>query len=274
MRVRRAALAAVVMALVVAMTGCSRSAPEITDAQVKEWQALAAESIPVATSIEIRADDESTMASVVTLVFVTVDFANFADLKASEDSVASLSATIAEQTGGASVNTTMVDGGSEAVSSQLADSMLASVPGLVGAKAASRSRYDLGPTPPDLSLTVYLYVADTAPIDPAWLDRVAAAGDEVAEGAGGRLSAVAVLPASSLDIDLSSVDVDKDLLPIAGLQGMRDADLVNGCLRTDEWAYDVTQRWAIVYPADAPNSQVEQALTRSPCQRGAGRPSR
>ncbi|NTV39445.1 MAG: hypothetical protein HGA51_05745, partial [Demequinaceae bacterium] len=97
MRVRGLAAAVALLALALAMTGCTKPAPEITDEQLADWRALAADTIPAATTIEIRGDQVTTMGGSSGIVYITVNFATFADLKTSDPAVAALDKTVREQ---------------------------------------------------------------------------------------------------------------------------------------------------------------------------------
>ena len=252
MRVRGLAAAASLLALALVMTGCTKSAPKITDAQVEEWRALAAQTIPAATSIDIRADQVTTMAGNSNIVYITVMFADFTDLKADYQAVTDLDATVNEQVPRAAVSTTIVNDGIDALKAEVVALLLDGVPGLAGAKAGSNGAYGPGGDAPTLSVTVYVYVTDPAVIDPKWLDEVSTITQQVASDAGGRIYSIAILPDEAMDLQLSDADIEKALIPVAGLQAIKGAGVDNGCVRTDSWAYDVSNAWAVVYPANGP----------------------
>jgi hypothetical protein len=250
MRVRRFAAGVAVLALALAMTGCTRNAPEITDAQVEEWRDLATESIPLATDITIEADKEATMAGSVNLVFVTVHFASFADLKASVQAVSDVEATI-DESSGAAVSSTLVNDGNAKFTAEVDARLMEGVPGLAGSKVFTRDSYTLQSGTVDLTVAAYVYVADPGVVDPAWLDTVATITDRVASDAGGQIDSIVILPEDAFNLHISDAEIDAALIPVAGLPGMKGAGVDNGCLRTDTWAYDLTYSFAIVYPAGA-----------------------
>lgn len=251
MRVRQVA-SAVVVVLALSMAGCVKSAPEITDEQVAQWRVDGEQTIPLATDIVVEVDHEATMASSVNLVFVTAHFASFGDLKASEEAAARFDATVTEQADQASVTTTLVNDGSDAFTTEVTELVRAGVPGLEDVKATSRSEYRLLPTPPELSLTVYLYVTDTATVTPDLLDEVSTTSQRVASAAGGHLYSVVVLPADAIGVDINSTDLDPLVIPLSTLDGFMKAGAHLGCVRTDSWAFDVSDAWAIAYPASEP----------------------
>ena len=252
MRVRRVTVAAAVLALAVAMTGCTKSAPEITDAQVQEWRDLAAETIPSATNVAISAGQNATMTALSNYVTITVNFANFADLKSSGQAVADFDATVREQAGKADVTTSLVNGGADALEAEVVARVLERVPGIENVQASAYGVYSPSTIPPSMSLYVYVYVTDPPAIDPQWLDDVSSATQQVASDAGGQIRGIAVLPADAAELDLSGPELDSAMIPIGDLQAFKDFGVDNGCVRTDSWAYDVSNPWAIVYPANEP----------------------
>lgn len=251
MRVRGAVAAVALVALAFAITGCTWSAPKITDAQVEEWRALAAEMVPDATETEIAVDQDRIGTSLVNVVFITVHFSNFADLKASYEAVYDFRAIVEEQAGSPRVSAEVVDDSSGATDAEVISRLLEGVPGLESAQVKSYILSRHGTGGPDRWYTVYLYVADPTAVDPDWLDNVSTITQQVVSAAGGTIHDLELLPANYANLDATVWGVGDDLIPLGDLQAIKEFGVDNGCVRTEAWAYDVSEPWAVVYPADA-----------------------
>lgn len=253
MRSKAISIVAAVVSLALVVTGCGRSAPEITDEQVEAWRALVDEMIPAATMIEVETAQATTMAGNSNQVFITVSFANFADLKGSYEVVAEVEAAVKEQAPRAEVSVSIINQGAAAFEKEVASRLLENVPGLEHVYARSQALSYPATEPLTLRLTPYLYLTDTEVIDPLWLDNVADHAQEVALDAGGRITSLIVLPSAAWELSRDPLELEDVMIPVQDLSAFEGSDADSGCVRTDSWAYDVTNDWVIVHPASEPD---------------------
>ncbi len=263
MRWTKGAAVAASLVVVPALAGCVHEAPEIPETQVQQWRDLAADSIPRAAAVEVMADQVVTMAASYNVVYVTVSFATFADLQAGDQAVTSLEDLIETQVPDADVITTVINQADAAIEAEVAARLLEAAPHLAGV-TASASEFNVGTgSVPELRVTVYAYVTDPDAIDPQWLDSVVGIAGPVASEAGGRLDAIAVLPASAVGTDLGAIDWEADGVDISELPAFPELAGGKGCVTTDAWAYDVVDSWVLVYPADAPAGECLDSNPRT-----------
>lgn len=244
--------AAVIAALVLVMSGCGGSAPEITDAQVATWEKLAAATIPAATDVSIRADRGTTMVGSVNLVDIEIHFANFADLKASETAIIDLEGAVETEAPGASIMTRVTNAGADAHEEALGAQLVRDVPGVTSAKVIEGD-YSVGRSPGLLmGGNLHVYVEDRSVLSPGWLDQVAGILQAGLAGVDGEIGHISILPASAVDLKFSDPDFFENLIYVKELKTFKDFGVHHDCVRTDSWAYDVSKHSIDVYPADQP----------------------
>jgi len=247
MRIRGLAAAAALLALALAMTGCTKSAPKITDAQVEEWRALAAETIPAATEVTIDVHRDATMAGLSNSVDIEVSFASFADLKASDQALVDLKKTLEDQARSALVDMTAVTEDAEAHGAMISAQLVDAVGGLTGATVLEGPYYfrEDGRTPK--SVKVLVYVDDSSVIDLPWLDRVADVAQSELADVGGRFDGIWILPGDDINRSFGDPDFEASLVQVGTLAAIKAFGDDKGCVRTDAWAYDVSGTYVVPY---------------------------
>lgn len=247
MRVRSIAAAAAILALALVVTGCTKSAPDITDAQVEEWRTLAAETIPAATEISIEAGQVTTMAGGSNTVDISVGFASFADMKASDQALVDLWDTVDDQVPDAALYMTAVSADAEAHAAIVSARLVDAVDGLTGATVLEDRYYfgEEGRTP--TSVLVLLYVGDPSVIDPPWLDRVADIVQPELSGVDGRFEGIWILPGDDITRSFDAPDFESSLVQVGDLAAIKASSDDKGCVRNDAWAHDVSGSHVVPY---------------------------
>lgn len=242
-----------VLSLVLVMVGCGRSAPEISVEQVEAWRVLGEEMIPAAMEIEIDAEQVTTMGGNSNDVIIRVSFTEFADLRDSDHAVENLKVAVKEQAPRAGVRAVSVHAGAGDFESEVSLRLLDTVPGIENAVVNSRIQNYAEMDFPELRFTAYIYVKDPEVIDPEWLDVVSDNAQQVASKEGGQIYSVVVLPADAVDLDVYGSEIDQMMIPVQDLSAFADLGADSGCVRTDSWAYDVSNDWVIVHPLGEPD---------------------
>jgi len=252
MRTGRWVAGAAVAAVVLVISGCGGSAPAITDEQVATWEKLAAATIPAATDVSIRADRGTTMVGSVNLVVIDVHFANFADLKVSEQAVLDLQDAVETDAPGANLDVSAINAGAAVHEEALGAQLVADVPGVVKATVIEGDYYLEKPPALTMWVNLHVYVDDPSVVTPTWLDQVAGDLQAGVDNVGGTISGISILPASAADLKFSDPDFFENLIYVKELKTFKDFGVHHDCVRTDSWAYDVSKHSIDVYPADQP----------------------
>lgn len=245
MGARTMSMVAAVLSLALVVAGCGRFAPEITDEQVEAWHALGGEMIPAATAIDVEASEVTTMGGNSNHVVIEVSFADFADIKGSDQAVADFEAAVKERVPRAAVTTVVINEGAEVFEAAVASRVLESVPGVESVYASSSFVSSRSGNEPALSVVAYVYVTSPDVIDAAWLDSVANHSQDVASEAGGRIYSIVALPAEVVELDLGDPEVEQAVITVENLPAFAGAD--TGCVRTESWAYDISDGGVKVY---------------------------
>ncbi len=253
MHVRRVSVVAAMLMLVLGLTGCARSAPEITYEQVEAWMAMGQEMVPSATAITVETDQAVNMVGGGSnSVWIEVSFANFADLKDNAKAVDDFEAAIEEQSG-AWVETQLVNAGAEEFDEVVAALLVDKVPGAEGAFVESEVWTHTEDGVAQLEVDAFVYVSDEDVVDPAWLDAVSDnAQQAITDEGGGSIKRITVLPARVLELGPEGAHIEQSRLWVWDLPGVKDVAAGNDCVRTSSWAYDVSHPWAAVSPASEP----------------------
>jgi len=253
MRTGRWVAGVAVAALVLVMSGCGGSAPEITDEQVATWEKLAATTIPAATDVSIRADRHADIfGGGSNAVSIDLEFANFANMKANEQAILDLEGAVETEAPGASIMTRVTNAGADAHEAELAAQLVRDVPGVTSAKVIEGD-YSFGRSPGLLmGGNLHVYVEDRSVLSPGWLDQVAGILQAGLAGVDGEIGHISILPASAVDLVFPDPAFTEALIRVDELETFKDFGVHHDCVRTDSWAYDV-RSWSIdVYPADQP----------------------
>jgi hypothetical protein len=253
MRGARGIAAVAGAALVLGMSGCGNSPPKITDAQVATWKAKAVQTIPTAMDLTIRADYNVAMfGSASSVVNIDMVFSNFADLKASEPAILDLQKVIVKDVPKASLHTVAVNSGASAHEAQLGAQLAHDVPGTASAKVIEGEYRLDGTVVPPMWGNLQVFVDDVSVVSPSWLDQVSAALQAGLDGVDGQIADIYVLPASAVDLKYSDPAFSASAIRVGAIQAFKDRGVSHGCVRTDSWAYDVSNYYVSVYPKDHP----------------------
>ena len=253
MRTGRWVAGVAVAALVLVMSGCGDSAPEITDAQVATWEKLAATTIPAATDVSIRADHRVNMfGGGSNLVSIDLEFAGFSDMKASEQAILDLADAVETDAPGANLEVSGVNAGADAHEEALGAQLVADVPGVVKATAIEGDYYLEKPPALRMWVNLNIYVDDPSVLTPSWLDQVAGDLQAGVDDVGGTIGGIWILPASAADLKYGDPGFSDSLIDVKELDAFVNFGVHHDCVRTDSWAYDVSRYAIDVYPADQP----------------------
>jgi hypothetical protein len=224
MRVARGIAAAIAgAALVLGLSGCGNSPPEITDAQVAAWKEKAAQTIPAATDVTIEpAHSVNMIGGASNSVHIYLVFANFSDLKASEQAIFDLQDVVQADAPGASITASAANAESAAHEADLSAQLEAGVPGISSAKVFEGDYHFRQRPGPTMGGALQVYVDDVSVLTPSWLDQVSGILQTGLEGVDGGVVTVEILPPSAVDLAPPDPAFTDALIRVKGLEAFKD----------------------------------------------------
>lgn len=241
---------AALAALALAVAGCGNPGPTITDEQTAVWQAVGARSVPAAQDIEISSDVLVCMGTCGTKVEISMTFANFADMAASAHAVTDFQRLVDEQANGALVTVYVANTDEESFVARVVAKIEQDVPGVVKARVLVGNWW-VGDDEAGMgSGIVRVFVDDTSVVTPEWLDEVVDAAQTGFTSVNGRVTSISIFPSRSLGPGTSDSEAYDSIIWVESLDSFMALGAAQGCVRTSQWAYDVSQAGIGVYPAD------------------------